>query len=82
MSAPQTVGWDPSTHAIGDVDNLGCPMLAKIGEAFAYAQLANRKGPNALGKGSRTFQGTSRAPVISSTQGKDGEMATRPKNMW
>eukprot|EP00884_Botryococcus_braunii_P010106 jgi/Botrbrau1/19097/Bobra.0077s0011.1 len=53
----------PEEH-IGAVSDVSCPVLAKIGEAFAYAKsVAYRKGPDSLGDGSRVIDGKDGAHV-------------------
>lgn len=53
-----TPSRQPEEH-IGAVSDVSCPVLAKIGEAFAYAKLAayRRNGPDNIGEGSRMIQG-------------------------
>lgn len=63
----------PEEH-IGAVSDVSCPVLAKIGEAFAYAKLAAyRKGLDSIGEGSRIIEGP--APLFAgfalSTSRKD-----------
>jgi hypothetical protein len=51
------IAIEEAEDIIGTVKDVSCPLLSKIGEAFAYAQLAYREGPQALGKDSRTIEG-------------------------
>ncbi len=52
------IAIEEAEDIIGTVNDVSCPLLSKIGEAFAYAQLAYREGPQALGKDSRTIEGS------------------------
>lgn len=66
ISTPQR---QPEEH-IGAVSDVSCPVLAKIGEAFAYAKLSayRRNGPDNIGEGSRMIQG---APSRSLSVGSE-----------